>query len=205
MKALRILRKIGLIVFFVILGTILTFGAWTAPRTWVANEIVTAALMNTHVRDNLLYLKGITDTTGYMLRLNGAVNRDCGLDPADSSTYYMGGELPYCGVTTSATFEKLFIPITGRITTTYVTVRVQGTLGSSETSSMWLRKNNSSDTLISSSFVFNVADSAAFSNAALNIAVTAGDNITLKWTTPAWATNPTTIGIWADIFVTTGS
>ena len=30
--------------------------AWTAPRTWVANEVVTAALMNTHVRDNLLVL-----------------------------------------------------------------------------------------------------------------------------------------------------
>lgn len=26
--------------------------AWTTPRTWVAGEIVTAALMNTHVRDN---------------------------------------------------------------------------------------------------------------------------------------------------------
>jgi hypothetical protein len=28
--------------------------AWTAPRTWVAGETVSAALMNTHVRDNLL-------------------------------------------------------------------------------------------------------------------------------------------------------
>ena len=28
--------------------------SWTTPRTWVAAEIVTAALMNTHVRDNLL-------------------------------------------------------------------------------------------------------------------------------------------------------
>mgnify|MGYP003139871490 CR=1 FL=1 len=26
--------------------------AWTSPRTWVTGEIVTAALMNTHVRDN---------------------------------------------------------------------------------------------------------------------------------------------------------
>ena len=26
--------------------------AWTAPRTWVSSELVTAALMNTHVRDN---------------------------------------------------------------------------------------------------------------------------------------------------------
>lgn len=27
--------------------------AWTTPRTWVAGELVTAAIMNTHVRDNL--------------------------------------------------------------------------------------------------------------------------------------------------------
>ncbi len=28
--------------------------AWTAPRTWVTGETVTAALMNTHIKDNLL-------------------------------------------------------------------------------------------------------------------------------------------------------
>lgn len=28
--------------------------AWTTPRTWVAGEVVTAALLNTHLRDNLL-------------------------------------------------------------------------------------------------------------------------------------------------------
>lgn len=27
--------------------------AWTTPRTWTTGELVTAALMNTHVRDNL--------------------------------------------------------------------------------------------------------------------------------------------------------
>jgi hypothetical protein len=27
--------------------------AWTTPRTWVAGEVVTAALLNTHLRDNL--------------------------------------------------------------------------------------------------------------------------------------------------------
>ena len=30
--------------------------AWTSPRTWVAGEIVTAAIGNTHWRDNLLAL-----------------------------------------------------------------------------------------------------------------------------------------------------
>lgn len=32
--------------------------AWTAPATWSVSEIVTASKMNTHVRDNLKYLKG---------------------------------------------------------------------------------------------------------------------------------------------------
>ena len=34
---------------------------WTSPRTWVDDEIVTAALLNTHVRDNELFL----DTHGH--------------------------------------------------------------------------------------------------------------------------------------------
>ena len=43
--------------------------AWTAPRTWVAAETVTAALMNSHVRDNL---KVIGDArTAYTPALTG--------------------------------------------------------------------------------------------------------------------------------------
>ncbi len=26
--------------------------AWTAPRTWTTGELVTAAIMNAHIRDN---------------------------------------------------------------------------------------------------------------------------------------------------------
>lgn len=36
---------------------------WTAPRTWVASEVVTAAIMNTHVRDNLNALNGFVRKT----------------------------------------------------------------------------------------------------------------------------------------------
>lgn len=34
----------------------LIFTAWTAPHTWAVAERVTAALLNTHLRDNLSYL-----------------------------------------------------------------------------------------------------------------------------------------------------
>jgi hypothetical protein len=33
---------------------------WTTPRTWATGDLVTAADMNTHLRDNLLYLKDAT-------------------------------------------------------------------------------------------------------------------------------------------------
>ncbi|NBW19049.1 MAG: hypothetical protein EBR82_64845 [Caulobacteraceae bacterium] len=38
---------------------------WTAPRDWKAGEIVTPALMNAHVRDNISWLK--TPTSGFKL------------------------------------------------------------------------------------------------------------------------------------------
>lgn len=39
--------------------------AWTSPRTWVAlTTAITAAALNTDLRDNLNYLKGLLDGTG---------------------------------------------------------------------------------------------------------------------------------------------
>ena len=36
--------------------------AWTNPRTWNVGELVTKAIMDAHVRDNLSYLKTAVDT-----------------------------------------------------------------------------------------------------------------------------------------------
>jgi len=33
--------------------------AWTSPATWAVNAVLTAAQLNTHLRDNLAYLKGV--------------------------------------------------------------------------------------------------------------------------------------------------
>ena len=35
--------------------------SWTSPRTWTASELVTKAIMDTHVKDNLDYLKTEAD------------------------------------------------------------------------------------------------------------------------------------------------
>ena len=48
--------------------------AWTAPRTWVSGELVSAALMNGHVRDNLTELRagGVAIASQAALDLIGA-------------------------------------------------------------------------------------------------------------------------------------
>lgn len=40
--------------------------AWTTPRTWTPLEFVTAALLNTHLSDNLTLLKTNIDNSGWL-------------------------------------------------------------------------------------------------------------------------------------------
>ena len=47
--------------------------AYTSPRTWVTGEVVTAALMNAHIRDNLLAL---ATTAGLLLHEAGGMELD---------------------------------------------------------------------------------------------------------------------------------
>lgn len=45
-------------------------GLWTTPKTWAVDELLTAAKLNTHVRDNLLALK--VPPQAEIVRDNGA-------------------------------------------------------------------------------------------------------------------------------------
>jgi len=36
--------------------------AWTDPRTWVTGEVVSKTIMDTHIKDNLIYLKTERDS-----------------------------------------------------------------------------------------------------------------------------------------------
>lgn len=44
---------------------------WTAPRTWTVDEIVTKPILDTHVRDNLLYLKEQSEIGGKVIGRQG--------------------------------------------------------------------------------------------------------------------------------------
>ena len=63
--------------------------------------------------------------------------------------------------------------------------------GSAETSTLLLRLNNSSDHLLVAG-INNGVEAYPFHVQNLNIPVTAGNSIELKWTTPRWANDPGT-------------
>ena len=117
--------------------------------------------------------------------------------PADSTTYY--SDYANQGVTT-ADRVRTYIPQSGTITKCYLSVVTAGTLGTTETSTLSIRLNNTSDTTVTSSLA-NDALTIGYSNTALSIAVVAGDYIQLKWVTPAWVTNPTNVEISAFIWI----
>lgn len=112
--------------------------------------------------------------------------------PADSTTYYFGvwdGLTPGTG-----SDRRIYVMQTGTITA--VSVFFNGAAGSSETSTLWIRKNNTTDYTVTTTLDFSSAKYNAFVTG-LSIPVTAGDYIVFKWTTPAWTTNPTSL--FADI------
>jgi hypothetical protein len=49
--------------------------AWTSPRTWAAGEKITAALLNTHLRDNLLAIGGSWTSYTPTLTQSGTVTK----------------------------------------------------------------------------------------------------------------------------------
>lgn len=141
-------------------------------------------------------------TKKVLLKDYGSYNLDAflslNLSPADATTY-MFSPFPSIGLATSAANNKIYFRRTGIITA----IDIFGicTVGSNETSTISFRYNDTTDTTITSTAIFN-ATPFVFSNTSLSIAVTAGSYCTIKWTAPTWVTtNPTNLNMHAQIYV----
>lgn len=107
--------------------------------------------------------------------------------PTDAQTIYFG-TLPKVPVTAQGT-SKIYIRAAGTIKRVEIYC-YSGTAGTNESWSIYLRLNNSGDTLIST--VAAATNERVFSNTNLNIAVVAGDYVEIKSINPTWVTNPLT-------------
>lgn len=114
-------------------------------------------------------------------------------NPGDASTLYFG--VPVIGLpSTTATRYTMVIPNNCTITGYDLVASVVGTAGSAETSTISIRVDNTTDILLSSSITYSAASGyQAFSASNLNTNIDAGSVINIKWETPTWVTNPTSV------------
>jgi hypothetical protein len=105
--------------------------------------------------------------------------------------------LPKAPITT-ANVSKIYIRKAGTIKIAEIYC-YSGTAGTAEAWSLYIRKNNTTDTLIQTLSV-NTSE-RVFTNSALSIAVAAGDYVEIKSVNPTWATNPLTCIFGGYIYV----
>lgn len=116
---------------------------------------------------------------------------------ANATTFYAGNTQR--GFSGQAGNSKIYIPQSGTITSVYGNFCNTGAFGSAETSSIYIRVNNTTDYLISNTIANNAAANY-FSNTSLNIPVNAGDYFEVKWTTPpTWTTKPAGVTLGMNI------
>lgn len=128
------------------------------------------------------YATGKT-TPGFSLVANAPT-----LNPADSTTYYFGA--PYTAtVTTTGGRRRVYVPKGGDLKSIYLFGTC--TAGSSESVSFYLRVNDTSDVLISSSVNMSTSPFTASLSGEILYTFVKGDYFEIKEVTPAWATNPT--------------
>lgn len=119
-------------------------------------------------------------------------------NPADSQTYYFGsfpGEAP----TTTANARKIFFQRAGNVTSVRLWIVEITGLGTAEASSLYLRKNGTTDTLITNAMNNSVGGGVTVETP-MSVAMVVGDYAEIKWVTPAWATNPLGVLCMAQIY-----
>lgn len=107
--------------------------------------------------------------------------------PVDAQTVYFG-MLPKAP-TTTAGISKIHIRKSGLIRAANIYC-YSGTAGTAESWSLYIRLNNTTDTLIQTLSV--ATNERIFSNTTLEIKVVAGDYFEIKSVHPTWTTNPLT-------------
>ena len=112
--------------------------------------------------------------------------------PTDAQTTYL-----WMTTNSASSQSRVLIPISGTIKSITVAFVNASTIWSNETSSIYLNKNWASNERLISDAVVNDARNTNYTLSGIQIPVVVWDYINIQWTTPTWATNPTTVNFTA--------
>jgi hypothetical protein len=160
---------------------------WSSGTTRYENKSIASVLGYTLGTN----LKTVIDSKGYVQSFNFNA-----FSPADATTYYVGVNVssPF----TTDTSIRLIALKTSTLKKVAITSR-QTTFGTSENSSFALGVNGTYTTF-TSSIKFDGTPNNNTLITGLSINVTEGDVLTIRWITPTWVTNPTSINCNIDLY-----
>ena len=178
-------------------GSAWTFDNSTYLTSYTETDPVVKAI-NGIVKSNGLTISAATSGTDYSL-LGYTLTAACASQSTttDSQTMYWGG-MSSAVPSTTANRWRIYIPKTGTIEAVYI-YSYSGTAGSNENWSMYIRYDNTTDTLVQT-LGANTND-RTWSSTSLSIAVVQGHYIEIKEIQPAWGTNPATVTRTAVIYI----
>ena len=116
---------------------------------------------------------------------------------SDATTYYAGVHPP-AYLYTTAGLNRIRVLAPGIIKRVFLDWNFVA--GSNTPSSIWIRKNNATDYLLTNALNFS-SSPLSLNITGLSIPLADGDYFEFKWTTPTWPTNPTNIYGWATTYL----
>ena len=161
---------------------------------------VTTRYENKSIASVLGYTPANANNLGYVISIPGG--HITYLSPPDANTFYFGN-----GRNSSiySPDVAIVIPNAGTIKKIGIISIINGSLGSTENSTFSVRKRTGTagtptDTVITNTYKFNsVYNTSMYTG--FNISVAEGDLIEIKWDTPTWVTNPTTLQFNITLFI----
>ena len=114
-------------------------------------------------------------------------------NPLDATIYYAGDLSATLDWGTTAAARRHYVAATFELIAASIMVRVAGTIGSGESGTLAIRKNNTTDYTISTGVLMNAANVYVQATGLSGASFVSGDYFELKFTAPTWATNPTNV------------
>jgi len=149
------------------------------------------AVTATTVSANTVIISGITVNPKQTIAL--FFGHDS-LSPGDTQTYYIGNAINLTAPISGSDGRRVIIPKTGNIVRVDICQNIGGSNGSSESSTFTINNTTqSTSSTITTSYVYSASSANIAYNLVTPLPVTVGDKVEIVWSTPAWATNPTTV------------
>ena len=114
-------------------------------------------------------------------------------NPLDATNYYAGDLSASLDWGTTAAARRHYVAASFELIAASIMVRIAGTIGSGESGTLAIRKNNTTDYTISTGVLMNAANVYVQATGLSGASFVSGDYFELKFTAPTWATNPTNL------------